>query len=124
MLMDIRLPALLLTLLLVSLSACTKSYFKPTDPTRSYEPTAKVDVYRNYPDTSYIEIGTLRVIGRDKDKLLAEIREQARQAGAEAIVVKPAAVRTNEYVSSRRREFGKLEYILEAIALRYQRARE
>jgi hypothetical protein len=92
--------------------------FQPANPSVSYEPTDSVIVFRGLPDGDYINIGTIRVVGRDRDDLLKDIRDRARKIGAHAVAVKPPAVRTNAYVSERRQEFGKVEYIMEAEALR------
>ena len=114
--------SLVLAVLLAGSGACTKATFRPLDATRSYEPTREVKMFRNYPDVPYEEIGTLRAVGPNKDKLLSSIRKRAMKIGAQAIVVKPTAERSNEYVSQRRREFGKAEYIMEAVALRFKAA--
>ena len=114
--------SLVLLVLLVSGAACTKATFRPLDPAaaHSYEPVGEVKVFRNYPDVPYKELGTLRAVGPNKAKLLKSIIKRAKKVGAQAIVVKPPAERTNEYVSQRRSEFSKVEYIMEAVALRFQ----
>ena len=113
--------SLIIAVLLVSAAACTKkATFHPLDPTQSYEPTSELRMFRNYPDLPYIEIGTLRAVGRNKDKLLSSIRKQAMKIGAQGLVVKPPGERSNEYVSQRRKQFGKREYIMEAVALRFK----
>lgn len=105
---------------LVAVSACTKANFHPVNPSISYSPTEQVRVFRNYPDTAYYEIGTIRVVGPDKDKLAERVREEARKVGAQAVVVKPAAVRSNAYTSQQQgTRFAKVEYIMEAVALRF-----
>jgi hypothetical protein len=111
--------SLVLAVLLVSGAACTKVSFRPLDSARSYQPTSEVKIFRNYPDLPYEEIGTLRAVGRNKDKLLESIRKQAMKIGAQALVVKPTAERSNDYTSQRQgKEFGKKEFIMEAVALR------
>ena len=112
--------SLVLAVLLFSGAACTKATFRALDATRSYESTKEVKMFRNYPDLPYEEIGTLRAVGRNKDKLLKSIRKRAMKIGAQAIVVKPSAERSNEYTSQRRSEFSKVEYIMEAVALRFK----
>ncbi|MBW7998131.1 MAG: hypothetical protein FVQ81_16495 [Candidatus Glassbacteria bacterium] len=105
---------------LAAVAACTKTNFRPVDPTRIYESTESLRMFRNFPDVPYIEIGTLRAVGPNKDKLLKSIRKRAMKIGAQAIVVKPTAERSNEYVSRQRgSEFSKVEYIMEAVALRF-----
>ena len=99
--------SLIIAVLLVSAAACTKAKFHPLDPTQSYEPTSELRMFRNYPDLPYIEIGTLRAVGPNKEKLLSSIRKQAMKIGAQGLVVKPLAERSNKYVSQRRKQFGK-----------------
>ncbi len=121
--MDKYIAGLVLAVLLISGAACTKASFRPLDPARSYEPTRELQMFRNYPDVPYEEIGTIRAVGPNKAKLLKSIRKRAMKIGAQAIVVKPPAARSNEYVSQRRREFAKEEYIMEAVALRFKTAK-
>jgi|SaaInlStandDraft_4_1057021.scaffolds.fasta_scaffold174761_1 hypothetical protein len=115
--------SLVLAVLLAGGAACTKVTFRPLNPASSYEPTSEVKMFRNFPDLPYEEIGTLRAVGGNKDKLLKNIRKQAMKIGAQALVIKPTAERSNEYVSRRQGpEFGKKEYIMEAVALRFKPA--
>lgn len=109
------------TAMLAGFAACTKVSYKPLDPNQGYSKSSDVKTFRNFPDVPYEEIGTLRAIGPDKDKLLESIRAKAMKVGAQAIVVKPIAERSNSYDSQfRSNEFGKVEYILEAVALRFK----
>jgi len=102
-------------------TACTKVSFQPLDPNQGYSESSEVKTFRNFPDVPYEEIGTLRAVGPDKDKLLESVRAKAMKVGAQAIVVKPIAERSNSYDSQfRSNEFGKVEYILEAVALRFK----
>ena len=107
--------------LLAGMSACTKVSYKPLDPNQSYKKTGTVRLFRNFPDVPYMQIGTLRAIGPDKDKLLASIVKRAKKIGAQGLVVKPVAERSNSYDSEfRKNDFTKVEYIMEAVALRFK----
>lgn len=113
--------SLVLVALFLGGAACTKATFRPLDSTQSYESTKEVRMFRNYPDLPYYEIGMLRAVGPNKDKLLKSIRKQAMKIGAQAIVVKPMAERSNKYTSQRQSMgFSKVEYIMEAVALRFK----
>ena len=110
-------------LVLAAMAACTKVSFTPVDSSRKFDATNGVRLFKNYPDVPYEEIGSLRAVGPNKDKLLASISKRAQKIGAHALVVKPVATRSNSYSSEfRSNEFGKVEYIMEAVALRFQKA--
>ncbi len=108
-------------ILFLTLAACTKVKFHPLDTTGSYKPTSELKMFRNYPTEPYIVLGTFRAVGPHKDKLLKSIRERALKIGAQALVVKPIAERSNKYTGQRQsREFSKVEYIMEAEAIRFK----
>ena len=111
-------PALVL---LVGIAACTKVSYQPLDPNQTYGASSELKIFHNYPDAPYEEIGTLRAVGPDKDKLLENIRARALKIGAQGLVVKPVAERTNSYEAQRlSKNLSKVEYIMEAVALRFK----
>ena len=83
--------ALLLAASLLLLSACaTTTSVVLLDPTKQYSPTQSVEILLKPPSKPYVEIAKLEAkgsAGQPETELLEDLREKARQIGADAIIV-------------------------------------
>lgn len=91
----LRLVALAGTL---TLAACAVS--QPDTTARAagaaYAPTANVEMLEQAPSRPYVEIGTIDAPGEPgalRTQVLAQVREKARQLGADAVIVKDVSYR-------------------------------
>ena len=113
------------------LCACTPSLPEVVRPAGSpvYPPTQYVEVLEGSPARAYQEIGVIEVTGEPgsfRSQVLAQIRAQAQQLGADAVILQdlsrpaPVATRLNPTTGTYDSTGGQLVPAFTAIATKYR----
>jgi len=122
---------LLIGLFAIAIAACApgqKQLVKPVG-TATYPPSNNVEVLSSPPEKPYVEIGEVDASGEPGAvpvQVLAQIRTQAQQIGADAVILKdisrtlPSAPRLNPTTGTYETVGGQLLPAYTGIAIRYR----
>jgi hypothetical protein len=80
----------ILTIILLLFSGCIQGHITLLEPSISYPPSANLEILTEKPTRPYKPIAVVRAVGlpsTDEGELLAVLREKAKSAGADAILV-------------------------------------
>lgn len=123
-----RLAMLLCICLLASCAPVQRQIVQPL-PGTSYPPTQNVEVLDAPPARAYVQIGDVDAAGEPgavRAQVLAQIRSQAQQIGADAVILKdvsrtaPEAPRLNPTTGTYEATGGQLIPAFTGIAIKYR----